>query len=48
MPPLALLKGLDEPYTTDDLIPKMEEKWDQLAAERNKCSKGIADDLENI
>jgi hypothetical protein len=48
MPPLALLKGLDDPYTTAGLIPKMEEKWDQLVAERNKWSKGIADDLGNI
>jgi len=48
MPPLGLFKGLDDPYTTGELIPKMEEKWDELVAERNKWSKGIADDLGNI
>src|SRR5579872_1625044 len=48
MPPLSLFKGLDDPYTTGELIPKMEEKWDELVAERNKWSKGIADDLGNI
>jgi hypothetical protein len=45
MPPLGLLKGLDEPYTTGDMIQKMEDCWDDLVAERNQWSKGIADDL---
>jgi hypothetical protein len=45
MPPLGLLKGLNSPYTTGDLIQKMEEQWNQLVAERNQWSKGIADDL---
>lgn len=46
MPPLGLLKGLDEPYATGNMILKMEAEWDQLVAERNQWSKGIADDLE--
>jgi hypothetical protein len=45
MPPLGLFKGLDEPYTTGDMIQKMEERWDELVTERNQWSKGIADDL---
>jgi hypothetical protein len=45
IPPLGLLKGLDAPYTTGDLIQKIEERWDQLVAERNQWSKGIVDDL---
>jgi hypothetical protein len=45
MPPLGLLKGLDAPYTTGDLISTMEARWDELVAERNQWSKGIADDL---
>jgi hypothetical protein len=44
MPPLGLLKGLDDPYTTIDLLTKMEARWDEIAAERNQWSKGIADD----
>jgi hypothetical protein len=44
MPPLGLLKGLDAPYTTGDLIQKMQERWDELVAERNQWSRGIADD----
>ena len=43
MPPLDLLKGLDQPYTSTDSITKMDELWHQLAAERNQWSKGIAD-----
>ena len=45
MPPLGLLKGLDAPYTTNDLIQKMEEQWDQLVAERNQWTEGIVNDL---
>lgn len=45
MPPLGLLKGLDAPYTTGELIQAMDEQWDQLVAERNQWSKGIVEDL---
>jgi hypothetical protein len=45
MPPLGFLKGLDSPYTTSDVIQKMEDEWGQLVAERNQWSEGIVDDL---
>jgi hypothetical protein len=46
MPPLGLLKGLDAPYTTGDMIQKMEDRWDELVTERNQWSNGIAEDLK--
>jgi hypothetical protein len=43
MPPLGLLKGLEQPYASADSITKMDLHWDQLVAERNQWVKGIAD-----
>jgi hypothetical protein len=43
MPPLGLLKGLEQPYASADSITKMDLHWDQLAAERNQWAKGIAE-----
>ena len=45
MPPLGLLKGLDDPYVTAESIPKMYERWDKLAAERDRWSQGTGDEL---
>jgi hypothetical protein len=46
MPPLGLYKGLDRPYVPTDSIAKMHERWEELAAERNKWDYGIASELE--
>jgi len=43
MPPLGLLKGLEQPYASADSIRKMQQHWDQLVAERNQWAKGIGD-----
>lgn len=45
MPPLGLLKGLEQPYASADSITKMDQHWDQLVAERNQWAKGIAEAL---
>jgi hypothetical protein len=45
MPPLGLLKGLERPYALADSIAKMDQRSDQLVAERNQWAKGVADAL---
>jgi hypothetical protein len=45
LPPLGLLKGLDNPYVLSNSIEKMYQRWDELSDERNKWSRGIAEDL---
>jgi hypothetical protein len=45
IPPLGLLKGLDVPYVSSDAIAGMHDRWSQLADEREKWLKGIADEL---
>jgi hypothetical protein len=41
MPPLGLLNGLDSPFVSATLLPGMEKRWEELADERNKWSRGI-------
>jgi hypothetical protein len=45
MPPLGLLKGLEHPYASAESIEKMDKHWDQLVAERNQWTTGIAEAL---
>ena len=45
MPPLGLLKGLEQSYASADSITKMDQHWDQPVAERNQWAEGIAEAL---
>jgi hypothetical protein len=45
MRPLGFLNALDKVYVTSEMIPKMDEHWKQLKAERNSWSKGYEDEL---
>ena len=44
-PPIGFLRGLDRPYSAAGAIAGLEEKWRQLAAEKNSWRSGIAEDL---